>query len=78
MDPAPIPRGMAQTQSQRKWFEQENPSRAAAVKALEKAETLAVPKAAMILVLKRLERTVQLDTVAEIKLTYETGTCKSP
>ena len=55
MEPAPIPRGTAQRQSQRKLCEQEKPANAAAVRAVERAVTFAVPSFAMTFVLKRLE-----------------------
>ena len=74
MEPAPIPRGTAHRQSQRKPWEQENPNNAIAVSVVETAVTFAVPSLAMTFVLKRLEITVPVEIIAEIKLAYETGT----
>ena len=78
MEPAPIPSGIAQMQNHRKFCEQENPSSAAAVSPVEMAVTFAVPRFAIIFVLKRLETTVPPEMTAETKLAYETGTWNSP
>ena len=68
MDPAPIPRGTAHRQSQRKLWEQENPNNAIAVRLVEIAVTFAVPSLAITFVLKRLEMTVPVEMITETKL----------